>query len=311
MSREGTPEHASRASWRRAARRLAAAWSATVPRRYMTSFRVVVFGSTLYLLLSRYYDYLALVPPEYVAAKAGRAWFTKLLWWAPSEGGIVALQALAILACALGALGVLVRQAAVVGSFATLSLLNLQETVAELDYDAVLCAVAMWTLVLVDPRVHGVPWRRARSGPAGPAPPCPAFPFRLLLHVFVALYCANGLIKLPFWREWVLEPGVLVDARNWNEMSPFFASPWPAVRALGLPDGLWQVLGALTILFESTAPLLLWFPRLMLIWWPVLTAMHVGIWVLLDFNFLLAPLLLLVTLLALWPRPARGEARPC
>jgi hypothetical protein len=191
----------------------------------------------------------------------------------------------------------------VVDSFTALFLNNLQALATSSDWDVVPVCLALWTLVFVDPELHPRAWPFARDRRTRePRAAAPSFPFVLLVWMFVSLYFVNGAVKLPHWREWVVEPGIFRDAASWNRMNPLLHNWWWWIESLGIPPFVWSLFGAATIAVELTTPVLVIAPRAMWLWWPALAFMHLAVFALLGVSFLLLPALFLLVLLPFWPR---------
>jgi len=282
-----------------------------VSLRLLTVLRVTTFLFPLYLLASRYFEYLGLVPEDYFWQRIGTKWFSQLVWFQPSPAVIHIVHLLTMAACLSAVCGVAVRQTALVASFGLLFLNNLQQVMTTGDAEVVPYAVAMWLFVVLDPRFHRPLWREFWANDnIDECDRPPAFPFVLLQCLFVSIYFVNGWIKLPYFQQWVYAGAVQDYVYNWNQLTPLIDPLWQPSWTKLLPASMWGAMGAATLFFEVTTPVLLKYRRLIWIWWLPLAGMHLMIWATLTTSFLLFPILFFVSFLPfLFRDEPQGERR--
>lgn len=272
-----------------------------VPAEYLGVLRVVVFGLPLYMLLSRFYGHLHSIPEWFVSERyRGKQWST-LVVGSLTQRRVQAAYALGIGACLVGILGLVPHVAALVASLAIVVLNNNYAAVSTSDAEVLPYVVGMWTFLTV-PESATVPvW--TGLAPSATAT-VPALPFRLLQLYLCLLFFVNGLIKLPYWREWCLEKGVYADAKNWNTLSPRLDSIWPRIKHTRNVPGLWNAMGVVTIVAEFGVAIALVYPRALYLWWPGVLGLLVGNYLVRTTSFLLVPWLLLASFLPWLPEVA-------
>lgn len=253
---------------------------------FLTIFRIVVFGTPLYLLLSRYYGHLQSVPDWYFASQYQGKRASTLTLFSPSKVPISIIYPVALLSCMTGVLGVFPAISAVLASFSITVLNNYYSSVTTSDLEVLPYVVGMWTFAVL-PATTTIPLWTELGTTATPV--APSFPFRVLqLYLCTALFF-NGVTKVPFWREWVNEKGVFYDARNWNALSPYLDTHWSLVESTEDTPYVWEILGVLAIVIEIGAAIPLFYPPLALLGGLGLFGLMVGNHLLRSTSFLLFP----------------------
>jgi hypothetical protein len=259
---------------------------ASVKGFYLTLLRITVFGLPLYLLLSRFYTHLGNIPTHYFESQYRGKRLSTLTYARPEQVPFNLIYLLSLVSCVTGLVGVTPAISAVIASFAIIILNNYYSSVTTSDLEVLPYVIGMWTFAVL-PATTTVPlWTELGSTTA---PSAPSFPFRVLqIYLCTALFL-NGLTKIPFWKEWVIEKGVFEDAQNWNILSPYLDTYWKKVAYTKEFPYVWEMFGVLAIVIEIGAAIPLVYPRLALFGGFGLTGLMIGNHLLRSTSFLLFP----------------------
>jgi hypothetical protein len=241
--------------------------------------------------------------------------FLRLLDRMPPPGLVGAVQALAVAAALLAAVGLATRVTLPLAVAAALPLVAMTSSLGKVVHNDVLLLLCLVPLV---PAPAGAAWALdARRRPAPADRPGSAFgwPVRTAMVVVAGAYCFSGLAKLlhagPAW--------VASDNLRWVLYASSDQQPAPNPFALFVADrpALAHLVAGATLAVELGFPLVLWRPRLAWLLVPAVVAMHAGIGLAmrLDYSVMAATVLVvLVDWAALadrlrGPRSAGGPAR--
>lgn len=253
---------------------------------FLTILRVVLFSLPMYMLSSRYYRYLRLVPEELVKSRYSGKRLSTLTPFQVETVPFAAIHVTAVIACLTGILGIFPAVSALAAAFGIVILNNYYFTTSTSDAEVAPYVIGLFVFASLDPSFSIPLWSELAGQEA---PPTPFYPFLLLQIYLAVVFFTNGLIKVPYWREWVVRKGTYYDADVWNTLSPYLDTWWSSARPFRRVPLVWQTLGFLTIVVEVGAVLPLFYPRTLFVIWPVTVAFFLGNHLLRSTSFLLFP----------------------
>ena len=289
-----------------AARRRAEGWlfAPGDPRR-LAAVRIGLCGLLAARLASGPYPELATQPQALFRPIS----FLRLLERMPSPETVAVLQAFALGAAVLATVGLLTRVTLPLAWLAALPLVAMTSSLGKVVHNDVLLLLCLVPLL---PSRAGAAWSLdARQRPAAAPGLAYGWPVRTAMVVVAGAYFFSGLAKLlhagPGW--------VLSGNLRWVLYASSDTQPEPNPFALFVADRplLAHLIAAATLAVELGFPLVLWRPRLALLFVPAALAMHAGIGLAMRLDYSVMAATVLVVLVD-WPAlidrfrpPGQGE----
>jgi hypothetical protein len=139
--------------------------------RFLTLLRAVLFSLPMYMLCSRYYGYLHLVPEELVESRYPGKHLSTLTPFQVETVPFAAIHVTAVIACLTGIVGILPAVSALAAAFGIIVLNNYYFTTSSSDAEVAPYVIGLFVFASLDPSFSTPLWSElaGQSGPPAPS----------------------------------------------------------------------------------------------------------------------------------------------